>query len=145
MVTRPCVSERVAKRAALRGNLVTIERPRGTEHIASFQCGTHQCEFHNTQEELVDTLVPYFADGLQRDEFCVWITSDPMGVGGAKARLRNAASNLHGYVDLGQIEVWDCRDWYLRGGQFDADRVFGKWMEKEKWALDSGYKRLRAS
>jgi signal transduction histidine kinase len=121
------------------------DRPRGTEHIATVQCGTHLCEFHNTDEELIDTLVPYFADGLQQDEFCVWITSDPMGVGGAKARLRNAASNLQRYVDLGQIEVWDCRDWYLRGGHFDADRVFGMWAEKEKWALDSGYKGLRVS
>src|SRR5262249_39516076 len=40
---------------------------------------------------------------------------------------------------------WDYRDWYLRGGYFDADRVFGQWVEKEKQSLDAGYKGLRVS
>jgi hypothetical protein len=30
------------------------------------------------------------------------------------------------------MEIWDYRDWYLRGGHFDADRVFGQWQEKKK-------------
>src|SRR5262249_24247164 len=111
--------------------------------MSGLQCGTHLCEFHNTREELTETLVPYFAAGLQQDEFCFWVTSDSAGVEGAKSRLRKAAPHLDRYFDLGQIEIWDYRDWYLRSGYFDADRVFGQWVEKEKWALDAGYKVLR--
>jgi len=66
-------------------------------------------------------------------------------VDGAKVRLLKAAPYLDRYLDSGQIEIWDYRDWYLRGGHFDADRVFGQWVEKEKWSLDSGYKGLRAT
>jgi DcmR-like sensory protein len=44
---------------------------------------------------------------------------------------------------MGQIEIWDYHDWYLRGGHFDADRVFGQWVEREDRALDFGYKGLR--
>jgi signal transduction histidine kinase len=87
--------------------------------------------------------VPYFAAGVQKDEFCLWVTSDPSGVEGAKTGLRKAAPHLDRYLDMGQIEIRDCRDWYLRGGHFDADRVFGQWVEKEKRSLDSGYKGLR--
>jgi DcmR-like sensory protein len=122
-----------------------VTKNRTTECIGSVPWGTHFCEFHNTHEELADTLVPYFAAGLQQDEFCLWVTSDPSGVEGAKVGLRKVAPYLDRYLDMGQIEIWDCRDWYLRGGHFDADRVFGQWMEKEKWSLDSGYKRLRAT
>jgi signal transduction histidine kinase len=117
----------------------------GTEYLGSVPWGTHFCEFHNIREELADTLVPYFAAGLQQDEFCLWVTSDPSGVQGAKTGLRKAAPYLNRYLDIGQIEVFDCRDWYLRGGHFDSDRVFGQWMEKEKQSLDSGYKGLRAT
>jgi len=124
---------------------VTNDRTTGTEYIGSVPWGAHLCEFHSTREELADTLVPYFAAGLQQDEFCLWVTSDPSGVEEAKIGLRKAAPYLDRYLDMGQIEIWDCRDWYLRGGHFDADRVFGQWVEKEKRSLNSGYKGLRVT
>jgi signal transduction histidine kinase len=49
------------------------------------------------------------------------------------------------YLDRGQIEIRDSRQWYLRGGHFDADRVFGQWVQKEKESLDSGYQGLRCT
>ena len=124
---------------------MTNDRPTGTGYLGSVPWGTHLCEFHSTREELADTLVPYFAAGLQQDEFCLWVTSDPSGVEGAKIGLRKAAPYLDRYLDIGQIEIWDCRDWYLRGGHFDADRVLGQWVEKEKRSLESGYEGLRVT
>jgi signal transduction histidine kinase len=124
---------------------MVTNRTTGTDYLGSVPWGTHFCEFHSIREELADTLVPYFAAGLQQDEFCLWVTSDPSGVQGAKTGLRKAAPYLDRYLDIGQIEVFDCRDWYLRGGHFDSDRVFGQWVEKEKRSLDSGYKGLRVT
>lgn len=125
--------------------MVSNNRTTGTDCIGSVPWGTHFCEFHSTRAELADTLVPYFAAGLQQDEFCLWVTSDPSGVEGAEIGLRKAAPYLERYLDMGQIEIWDCRDWYLRGGHFDADRVFGQWVENEKRSLDTGYKGLRVT
>ncbi len=124
---------------------MTNDGPTRTGYVGGLPWGTHLCEFHTTREELVDTLVPYFATGLQQDDFCLWVTSDPAGVDGARIGLKKAAPYMDRYLDTGQIEIWDYRDWYLRGGHFDADRVFGQWLEKEKRSLDSGYKGLRAS
>jgi hypothetical protein len=115
----------------------------GIECLGNVTWGSHLCQFYSNGQELADTLAPYFAAGLQQDEFCLWVTSEPSGVEGAKTGLREAAPNLGRYLDIGQIEVWDCHDWYLRGGHFDADRVFGQWVEREERALDSGYKGLR--
>src|SRR5215467_16006218 len=112
------------------------DRPAGAEHLGSLALGTHLCEFHSTHEELTGTLVPYFTAGLQEDEFCFWVTSHPLGVEGAKNALRRAAPYIDPYLETGQLEIWDCRDWYLRGGHFDADRVFGQWIEKEKRTMD---------
>jgi signal transduction histidine kinase len=122
---------------------VIHDQPSGTEYIRGLRYGTHLCEFHSNDEELAETLVPYFSAGLQQDEFCLWVASDPGGAEAAKIGLTKAAPYLDRYLELGQIEIWDYRDWYLRGGYFNADRVFGQWVEKEKRALDAGYKVLR--
>ncbi len=72
--------------------MVTNNRTTGTECIGSVPWGTHFCEFHSTREELADTLVPYFAAGLQQDEFCLWVTSDPSGVEGAEIRTEKGGA-----------------------------------------------------
>jgi signal transduction histidine kinase len=117
----------------------------GTGYIGNVPQGTHLCEFHSTSDELTHTLVPYFSAGLQRDELCVWVTSDPAGVDETETKLRKIAPQLGRYVDSGQIEILDGRDWYLRGGHFDGDRVLGQWSDKEQQCLDSGYKGLRVT
>lgn len=124
---------------------MTADRETGIECVGPVKWGTHLCEFYSTREELADTLVRYFAAGVQQDEFCLCVTSDPSGVEGAKIGLRKAAPYLDRYLDMAQIEIWDYHDWYLRGGYFDADRVFGQWVEREERALDSGYKGLRVT
>jgi signal transduction histidine kinase len=124
---------------------VIYDPPTGDKYIGDIPCGTHLCEFYSTDEELANTLAPYFAAGLRRNEFCFWITSDPVGAEGVKLALRKAAPHLGQYLDRGQLEIRDSQDWYLRGGRFDADRVLGQWSEKEKWALEHGYNGLRVS
>ena len=56
--------------------------------------GTHFCHFYETKEDLADLLVPYFKAGLENNEFCMWITSDPLGVAEAKRALRKALPHL---------------------------------------------------
>jgi signal transduction histidine kinase len=111
--------------------------------LGNVALGTHLCEFYSTREELTDTLVPYFAAGLQHHEFCLWVTSDPSGVKGAQTRLIEKAPYFDRYLRMEQIEIWDYHEWYLRGGHFDADRVFGKLAEREERALRLGYQGLR--
>jgi signal transduction histidine kinase len=119
------------------------DRNTGIESIGSAHWGTHFCGFYGTREDLAATLIPYFATGLQEDEFCQWITSDPLTVEDATKELRRAIPDLDRYFDRKQIEIWDYRDWYLRGGHFDSDRVLGQWAQKEKEALDRGYQGCR--
>src|SRR5215467_13128129 len=111
---------------------MAVETIAATDYRTDVLQGTHCCEFHSTGEELHERLVSYFTAGLQRDEFCVWVTSDPAGVEATKIKLRNAAPHLDPYLDSGQIEILDSCDWYLRGGHFDADRVLGQWAQKER-------------
>jgi len=46
----------------------------------------------SNKEDLIDTLVPYFKTGLENNEFCVWILSEPLKVEDAKEFMRMTVS-----------------------------------------------------
>ena len=121
---------------------VTIRRT-GIQAIGDAPWGTHFCQFYQTREDLVDILVPYFAAGLEDNEFCMWVTSAPLGVDEARKALAGAVKDLDRRIATGQMEIIDYRQWYTKTGGFDADAVLAGWVEKEKEALRRGFEGLR--
>jgi PAS domain S-box-containing protein len=117
----------------------------GVDIIGDAPWGTHLCQFYETREDLVDILVPYFKAGLENNEFCMWITSEPLKVEDAKAALKNVVKNLDHFIKKGQIEILDYSEWYTKSGKFDAENVLRSWVEKENRALKRGYDGLRLS
>ncbi len=107
--------------------------------------GTHLCQFYQTKEDLVEILVPYFKAGLENNEFCTWVTSEPLRSEEAKAVLKKTVKDLDSYLEKGQIEFLDYSEWYTKSGKFDANEVLQGWAEKEKIALEKGFAGLRAS
>jgi len=120
-------------------------RKSGIDIIGDAPFGTHFCLFYNTQEELLEILVPYFKAGLENNEFCVWITSEPLGVEDARIALRDSVEDLDEYRDHGHIEIMDYAQWYTSAGKFDADLVLKSWVEKEAYAIKKGFDGLRAT
>jgi len=120
-------------------------RKAGTMIIGDVPWGTHICQFYRTQEDLLDILVPYFKAGLENNEFCMWITSEPLKVEDAKAALKKVVKNLDHFINKGQIEILDYSEWYTKSGKFDANNVLQGWVEKENQALKRGYDGLRLS
>ncbi len=115
----------------------------GLELVGNIAWGTHLCEFYETKRDLIDTLVPYFVEGLRSNEFCMWVTSPPLEVDEAKKALKKRVPDLDRYVEKGQIEIISYADWYLLGGEFDADRVLQGLVKKEKNVLKKGFEGLR--
>jgi PAS domain S-box-containing protein len=118
-------------------------RKTGLEIIGDVPWGTHFCQFYQTKQDLLDILVPYFSEGLKNNEFCMWVTSKPLGVEAARKAMAAALSDFEKYVRRGQIEILPHTDWYLKGGIFDSQRVLKDWVKKLDKALDSGYEGLR--
>ena len=119
------------------------KRKSGITVIGDVSWGTHLCQFYQTKEDLIDILVPYFKAGLENNEFCMWVTSEPLHVEDAKTALGKVMKDLDGYIKKGQIEILDYSEWYTKTGGFDADRVLKGWVEKEKQALKNGFDGLR--
>ncbi len=107
--------------------------------------GTHLCQFYETKDDLLEVLVPYFKAGLEANEACLWIISDPISVEDAANALRAAVPDLDGYLAAGQMELVPHDKWYLVGGAFTIDTVLDAWRKKAQSALNSGYCGLRAS
>lgn len=55
-------------------------RNSGIDVIGGIPWGSHFCNFFDSREDLLEILVPYFRTGLINNEFCLWITSDPITV-----------------------------------------------------------------
>ena len=118
-------------------------RKTGIDIIGNVPWGTHFCQFYKTKEDLIDILVPYFKAGLESNEFCMWVTSEPLGVEEAKIALRRVLRNLDDYITKGQIELLDASQWYTPSGKFDSEEVLQGWVEKENQALERGFEGLR--
>jgi PAS domain S-box-containing protein len=118
-------------------------RKTGNDVIGSVPWATHFCQFYQTKQDLLDILVPYFKAGLESNEFCMWITAEPLGVEGAKEAMARALPDFDRYLAKGQIEIMPHTDWYLKGGAFESQRVLNGWVDKLEQALASGYAGLR--
>jgi len=115
----------------------------GVDIIGNVPWGTHFCLFYQTKEDLIDILVPYFKAGLENNEFCMWVTSQPLGIEDANEALKKAIPDLDIYLKKGQIEIIPYDHWYVKDGAFDSDRVLNGWVEKLNQALANGYDGLR--
>lgn len=109
--------------------------------------GAHVCRFYDSPQDLLEILVPYFREGLEQGEFCVWIVSEPLSVDEARRALTAAVPDLARYEAEGQMEFLRFRDAYFDGsGRFRGrDALLRAWREKEKAVLAKGFAGLRAT
>jgi PAS domain S-box-containing protein len=118
-------------------------RNTGIKIVGRMPWGSHLCQFYHTKRDLLEILLPYFKAGLRSNEFCMWVTSDPLSAKETKDALNKEVKNLDERIKKGQIEILDYSQWYTKGGRFNADKVLADWIEKERHALRKGFSGLR--
>jgi hypothetical protein len=101
----------------------------------------HVCALFRSREEEYRTLLPFFAEGLAAGEKAIHII-DP-------ARRRDHLERLASTVDvttrtrLGQLEVIDWTDAYLKSGGFDSETMLALVREVIATARVQGFPRAR--
>jgi signal transduction histidine kinase len=125
--------------------MATALRKSGIGVVGDITWGTHFCHFYETKDDLLDTLVSYFKAGLESDEFCVWVVSEPLTEHEAWSALRQAVPGLEQYRADRSIEMFLAREWCLQGGRFDLGCVTAAWNDKLAGALARGYPGMRVS
>lgn len=120
-----------------------ILRKTGIDMIGYTPWSTHFCLFYQSREELLELLIPYFKAGLENNEFCMWITSEPLTADDVRKTIAQDLPGFSKYVRKGQIEIISYQEWYLKGGSFNSRRVLDGWIEKLDSALTKGFDGLR--
>lgn len=72
-------------------------RKSGIGVIGDLPWGTHFCQFYKTKKDLTDILVPYFKAGLENNEFCIWVTSEPLTEKDAAEAMTNVMPDFERY------------------------------------------------
>ena len=93
------------------------KRKSGISLIDDLPWGSHFCQFYQTRKDLLDKLVPYFKAGLESNELCVWVTTEPLSTEDVRKALEKALPNFENYAENGQIEIIPDRMWLARGGK----------------------------
>ena len=75
----------------------------GLEILGEITWGSHFCLFYELKEDLLEVLIPYFKTGLENNEYCLWITSEPLTAKEAENAIRNALPNFDHYLKKKQM------------------------------------------
>ncbi len=118
-------------------------RKTGLDAVGDAPWGTHFCLLHASRGELLETLAPYFAQGLAANEYCMWITSQTLKSADAERALRELVPGLDAYLASGQIEILDFDEWYMADDRFVPERALEKVAAKLTTALARGFEGLR--
>jgi hypothetical protein len=108
--------------------------------------GSHVCQFYNHKEDLVRLLVPYFKQGLERNEACVWLVGE-MTVEEARNALAAAVPDLERYIAKGQMSIFHYTEFYTNpNGTLKApDLLSQQFAEMGSKVKAKGFTGLRAS
>ena len=120
-------------------------RRTGIPVLGQILWGAHICMFYETTQDLVDAHVDYFRTGLQDNEFSLWAISEPITEQEARDALAQGIPEFERHLRDGRIELLPGREWYMKGDEFDMQRITGGWHEKLKRALASGFNGMRVS
>ena len=120
-------------------------RKTGIDPIGDVPWGTHLCSLCPTKEDLINLLVPYFQAGLENNEFCLWVTSEPLFEEEARQAMEKAMPGFSRCVESGQIEIVPQDRWYLEDTVFDSRLVLQRCLGKLDDALARGYSGMRVS
>jgi hypothetical protein len=82
--------------------------------------------------------VPYIKAGLEDNEFCMWITGEPITVNDAVHALEQTLPNVQEYLANKQLEILPHTQCYFSTGIFDAEVVLYNWLNQARGAEAKG-------
>ncbi|KGQ19825.1 Sensory transduction histidine kinase [Lysobacter dokdonensis DS-58] len=108
--------------------------------------GSHVCQFYDTKQDQLDMLVPYFKQGLDRNEACAWLVGD-LTIEEARTALAAVVPNLDVYLAKGQMQIRHYTEFYTdpNGTVKAPEQLSHQFASMGADANSKGYSGLRAS
>lgn len=112
---------------------------------AVFPTNLHISHFYKSKEDLLELLIPFFQEGLNKDEYCLWGVGAPLTVKEATAAMdASLGGALFSYIETGQLEIFDVKDYY-QWDNFDAAKVRNTFLQKVMSSIENGWPGFRCN
>lgn len=114
------------------------------EVINQIELGDHVAFFYRTKAEQLETVIPFIAIGLERNERCLYIAEDhtPFEI---CRHLQEFGVDVQEAQKTSALSVVTKHETYLRHGAFQPDKMIGDLCNAVQSALDMGFTGLRAA
>jgi hypothetical protein len=109
---------------------------------ATLGVNRHVCAFFHSADEEYRVLLPFIQEGLQRGEKVFHIVDPRLRVEHLR-RLEAAGIDATAAEQRGQFELRDWHETYLRGGQFDHEKMLGVMRDVSNQGREEGYSLTR--
>jgi MEDS: MEthanogen/methylotroph, DcmR Sensory domain len=108
--------------------------------------GSHVCQFYDCKDDLVKMLVPYFKQGLERNEACMWLVGD-LTVEEARNAMAAVVPDLERFMATGQMQIRHYTEFYTNanGTVKPSDQLSDGFAAAGSTARANGFAGLRAS
>jgi PAS domain S-box-containing protein len=115
----------------------------GLQSLGELPWGSHVCQFFSNGSDLRDTLVPYFKAGLENNERCLLVATEPFTADNARSALRTAVGDFDRRERRKQIEIHDVREWYNSDTIINGEEIVAGLLASEEQARADGYNGFR--
>src|SRR2546427_8552234 len=88
-----------------RSVMTTALRQTDIEPVGEMPWGTHFCHFYETKNDLLEMLLPFFKAGLESNEFCAWVISEPLNEAEVWKALDRTVPDFDRYVSSHSTEL----------------------------------------
>ena len=124
--------------------MLVIGSGRANDMINQIELGDHVAFFYRTKAEQLETVIPFIAIGLERNEKCMYIAEDntPSEI---RRLLQEYGVDVLEAQKNGTLSVVTKHETYLRHGAFQPHKMIGELCDAVQSALDAGYTGLRAA
>lgn len=118
-------------------------RRSGLPGVGNIGWGEHLCAFYSGKQELLKLVVPFIQAGLLDNEFCMWITGEPVTERDAMEALEAVLPEAPEYLMRKQLEIVPYHQWYLSSGAFNQEVVLENCVSKARYAEANGFAGIR--
>jgi hypothetical protein len=103
-------------------------RRSGIPGVGNIGWGEHLCALYNRKQELLKLVVSFIEAGLLDNEFCMWITGEPITQRDAFEALEAVLPEAHEYLIRKRLEILPYHQSYLSSGAFNQKMVLENWL-----------------
>ncbi|TXT54746.1 MAG: putative Histidine kinase [Promethearchaeota archaeon] len=120
-------------------------RNSGIKQIGKVNWGLHVCYFYYTIEDYFDILIPYFKQGLEDNELCIWVDTKHITKDDIFKTLTSEFPNYKKYEKSGRLLILDYRAIYYEDEDLNLFGAAKYYLDQIKYALNSDCEGLRLS